>query len=59
MHLAFLVRIMFMLKIQYVFKESSGLNTLLVIEGEINIVKVQRGWPRQNCWNDIKEWTKI
>jgi len=43
----------------HVFRGSSVINALLVLEGETNGVRVQRGRPTQNWLDDIIEWTNL
>ena len=42
----------------HVFRGSSGLNALLIMEGKISGVKA-RGRPRRAWANDLNDWTQL
>ena len=42
----------------HIFRGSSGINALLILEGKISGVKA-RGTPRRAWTDDLKEWTKL
>ena len=42
----------------HIFRGSSGINALLILEGKISGVKA-RGRPRTAWTDDLKEWTNL
>ena len=42
----------------HIFRGSSGINALLILEGKIRGVKA-RGRPRRAWTDDLKEWTNL
>jgi len=42
----------------HIFRGSSGINALLILEGKISGVKA-RGRPRRAWTDDLKEWKKL